>query len=295
MPTRTRVFLWTGLVSVLFGGIPPAAADTPAQHIKMKLVWTKGDQTVSQRVVSVFYTPTALRVLSECERPQDPNCSDLYYDAAKQTVYYIEPSKQTVLKITKADMDEVAKTLGPFLQYMLKMQQEAQKKSKEPPTEPQTWKFVASGQSRVLEGRTCKVYQVFLGSRPVGTQCVATYTALKLDEATMDTLFKSLAELMASFTKYFEQGLEQLDQNQPPTPWVYLLQGRKPPYQGIPVHQAVDTPNGMHTESTLLEAGPRKVPEDTFGYPPNFKVVTLKEMMQSLVPSQDRPQKPPQR
>lgn len=291
---KCRTFIAVTVLLVIPFVIRSNAA-SQAEFIMMSLDWNKDNNSVLHRIVSMYYTPVAFHMITECPNPDDTGCTNLYYDAKNQTVYYIEPARHRTLKITKLDLDEIATTLGPFLQYMLEMQKKGQKGQEK--SKHSFWSFKKTKQNKKVGSYQCQVYLIHRGDQAVGDQCVASYTTLGLNESTVHTLFTNLSQLMSSFVNLFEQGLEQIDQNQPPAPWVYLLQGRKLPYDGIPVEQRVTSPDGTVIYSKLMKAGRRDIPPGIFSYPKEYQLSTLKDLMNNLnlQPNHSSPTPPPQK
>lgn len=278
------------LITLWVGSLAHAAS---AQYFKSKVVVQKPDGTKKVQTVETYLTQDRLRTRTECQQARE--CVDVIFLGAKQTLYIIDHNKKRVTTITKADMDQLAKTMGPFLKQMMEMQKrmrEAQKKKQGQPAAPRGkpgWSFkkVASGVK--VGSFTCDRYEIYRDGQKVGEQCVVPYAGLGLDEATVRSLFSQFRKMMESFLTLFKGGMDEVAGDEPPTPWAYLMQGKEPPYPGLPIQQRITTADQTISQMELLESGKRDVPADLFQVPAGYQVTSIGDMMQQMAP-----QRPPQ-
>ena len=263
--------------------VPSIQAAPPVQYMKSRITVKRGDKVVEVREVEFYFTGNALRTLTKCNQqaPNPQGCVDLFYNGAQQVVNVIDHSKKMVMKITKNDLDQLAKTMGPFIKQMIEMQKKQRQQAGQKPVDT-SWKFIKTGKTQKIGSYSCTLYEIKRGPQAVGQQCIASYNALGIDETVVNQLFKSLATMMESFTSLFPEGMENASDQEPPTPWVYLLQGRQPPYQGMPLQQTVRSADGKVTVVQLVDAGSKQAAPSVFEIPPGYKVTTIQEAFRAL-------------
>jgi len=256
------------------------------QYVKTRIAFQAGSQVRHQQVLQVYLSGLNMRITAECVKPPEAECPDSLYLGDEKALYIINHPRKLVMKVTKADMDQLSQWIAPLLQSAA---EGARRPTEKPAAGDGSW-TLRKVRSNVRVGvYTCDEYELRRRGEPRGTACIASYGSLGLDEAAFTAVVQDLAQMTESFVRVFREGLGE-DIDEVPNPWTAILQGKQPPYSGLPVRQVVRLSTGEESVSELLEAGRQKLTPATFQVPAGYKVVSIVEALGQFLPG--RPPKP---
>lgn len=290
---KFRTFFITSIVLSLMTG---SASAISVQFIKTHVVQKKGDEIKEDTNAEFFYTGDALRVIAKCD-PQTTRkneCSGFLYNGQEKTAYVIDSDRKMAIKITQADIQRLAQMLGPMIKQLWEQMQnpDNQGTPAKPEKKKVTWSFQKTAKTQKIGKYTCIVYEVKKNGQTVAQQCITPYKALGLDQQTLQTLFGDMAGMLNPILSLIPEGLENTDSDDPPNAWLYLLQGKKPPYDGFALRQVSHSPDGSTTVTEVVDAGVKDIPANFFTVPENYKISTVMEALQQLGPALQKPQQP---
>jgi hypothetical protein len=284
---------WDGRWGLALGIFIIGALEVHAQevqYVKTRITLRNGDQVRQQHVLQVYLSGLNMRITAECLNPREVECPDSLYLGDEKALYIINHPRKLVMKVTKADMDRLTQWLLPLLQSEVDGSGGGPRRPSEKSTPPDEGWVLRKVRTHVRVGSyTCDEFELRRRGESRGTACIASYKDLGLNEAAFMAVVQDLARMMESLVRVFREGLGE-DIDEVPNPWTAILQGKAPPYSGLPVRQVVRLSKGEESVSELLAAGRQKPPPTTFQVPADYKVVSVLEALGQFLP--EGPSKP---
>lgn len=274
---------WVWVLGVWSVGALGAHAQE-VQYVKTRVALQAGSQVRHQQVLQVYLSGLNMRITAECLKPPEAECPDSLYLGDEKALYIINHPRKLVMKVTKADMDQLSQWIVPLLQAGPKDSAKGSSRSSGKPAPADGGWTLRKVRPNVRVGSyTCDEYELRRRGESRGTACIASYGSLGLDEAAFTAVIQDLARMTESFVRVFREGLgEEIDEV--PNPWTAILQGKHPPYSGLPVRQVVRLSTGEESVSELLAASRQKLTPATFQVPAGYKVVSVLEALGQFLP-----------
>jgi hypothetical protein len=280
---RHRDGRWGLVLGIFIIGALGAHAQE-VQYVKTRITLQAGSQVRHQQVVQVYLSGLNMRITAECPNPSEIECPDSLYLGDEKALYIINHPRKLVMKVTKADMERLSQWILPLLQSGADGSGRGSRRPSGKSTPPDEGWVLRKLRTHVRVGPyTCDEFELRRRGEPRGTACIASYENLGLNEAAFMAVVQDLARMTESVVRVFQtEWGEDLDEI--PSPWTAILQGKAPPYSGLPVRQVVRLSTGEESVSELLAAGRQKLPPTTFQVPADYKVVSVLEALGQFLP-----------
>ncbi len=267
---------WIG--AVLIVGLAGSVAAADVQHLKIHVTVQQGEKVQQEQTVDIYFQGKNLHIKTECTQPEQ--CADMIYQSDQKTLYIIQHGRKIVMRITREDVDQLAQMLAPFIEQMRKMQEQQKARKGQSAANGGDWTF-KKGKTGMKHGQyTCTEYTILRGNQKVGTACIAAYADVGLSRETFYGILQEIASMMEPFTRMM-QGMDTRE-DQPPSPLSAIMQGKQPPYDGVPVYQKVTLQGGRVTTSELVSTD-TTAPEDFLQLPKDYRVVSFAEALGNMM------------